>query len=218
LRSGICRAEHLAGDARGRGDCEQQAGALLAHHRQDGASDIHRAEQQRLELIADLFRAELLEEAGEEVARVIDQDVESAELRDGGLDCCLRIQWAGDVEFVCQEVVMVAPRGRDLRRIAPRGDNGVASCQDGLGDVDSQASPSAGDEPHLLSSHDIFLTWTATTRPNVVLLPPPPPYPSPAAIVLGRRPPINSFLQISLRVVEWRPTDWCGDLSAEVPL
>ena len=46
-------------------------GALLAHHRQDGASDIHRAEQQRLDLIADLFRAELLEEAGEEIPALL---------------------------------------------------------------------------------------------------------------------------------------------------
>ena len=85
----------------GRGDGEQQAGALLTHHWQDGASDVHRAEQQRVELIADLFGAQLLEKAGEEVAGVVDQNVESAELRDGGLDCCLRILWTGDVEFDC---------------------------------------------------------------------------------------------------------------------
>ncbi len=30
------------------------------------------------------------------------------------------------------------------------------------------------------------------------------------------RPPINSFLQISLRVVEWRPTDWCADRSGRL--
>jgi hypothetical protein len=67
--------QNLAGDARSRGNGEQQSGTLLAHHRQDGASHIHRAEQERLDLIANLFRAELLEETGEEVARVVDQPV-----------------------------------------------------------------------------------------------------------------------------------------------
>ena len=139
----------------------QQAGALLAHHRQDGASDIHRAEQQRLDLIADLFGAQLLEEAGEEVARVVDQDVDSAELRDGGLDGRLRILRAGDVELDGQQVVVVAHRSRDLRRIAAGGDNGVAGGQGGLGDVDAQASTSAGDEPHFLFSHHMFLIRVA---------------------------------------------------------
>jgi hypothetical protein len=37
---------------------------LLTHHRQDGASDIHRAEEQRLDSMANLFRAEFLKEAG----------------------------------------------------------------------------------------------------------------------------------------------------------
>jgi hypothetical protein len=134
---------------------------LLTHHGQDGASDIHRAEQERLDLIADLFGTQLLEEAGEEVARVIDQDIKSAELCDSGFDCCLRIRWTGDVEFGCQQVVMDAHRGRDLRSIAPGGDNGVASCQDGLDDVDSQASTGTGDKPHLLSSHGMFLIWIA---------------------------------------------------------
>ena len=36
---------------------------------QDGASDIHRAEQQRLDLIADLFGAELLKNRGRSYAR-----------------------------------------------------------------------------------------------------------------------------------------------------
>jgi hypothetical protein len=55
-----------------RGDSEQQAGALLTHHWQNGASDV-RAEQQRVELMAHLFWAQLLEEASEEVARVVDE-------------------------------------------------------------------------------------------------------------------------------------------------
>ena len=54
---------------------------------------------------------------------------------------------------------MGADRGRDLRSITASGDNGVAGSQDGLGDVDTQASASAGDEPNLFSSHVMFLSW-----------------------------------------------------------
>ena len=43
--------------------------------------------------------------------------------------------------------------GGDSRSVSARGDNAVASGQDCFGDVDSQASSSAGDEPHFLSSH-----------------------------------------------------------------
>ncbi len=107
--------------------------------------------------MADLFRAEFLEEAGEEITRVVDQNVDSAELRDGGLNGRLRIQRACHVELDGEQVVVVAHRGRDLRSITASGDNGVAGGQGGLGDVDPQASTSAGDEPHSLFIHGISL-------------------------------------------------------------
>ena len=54
---------------------------------------------------------------------------------------------------------MVSHRGRDLRSITASGDNGVAGGQGSLGDVDAQASPSAGDEPNIFSGHGMFLNW-----------------------------------------------------------
>ena len=69
----------------------------MLHDRQHGARDVHRAEQQRLDLIADLLRTEFLEEASEEVACVVYEDVEATELRDGGLDGRLRVLRAGNV-------------------------------------------------------------------------------------------------------------------------
>jgi hypothetical protein len=54
--------------------------------------DIHRTEQERLDLIANLFWAEFLKEAGEEITRVVDQNVDSAKLRDGGLNGRLRLR------------------------------------------------------------------------------------------------------------------------------
>ena len=105
-----------------------------------------------------MFRTELLEEAGEEITRVVDQNVDSAEPRDGGLDGRLRILRASHVELDGQHVVVVAHCGRDLRRIAASGDNGVAGGQGGPGDVDAQAPTSAGDEPHFLFTHGMSLT------------------------------------------------------------
>jgi hypothetical protein len=89
-------------------------------------------------------------------------NVDSAESRDGGLDCCLRILWAGDVESDCQQVVVVAHRSRDPRGIATGGNNGVAGGQGGLGDIDAQTSTGAGDEPNFLFSHGMFLIWTTS--------------------------------------------------------
>lgn len=50
-------------------------------------------------MIADLFWAEFLEEAGEEITRVVDQNVDTAELHDGGLNGRLRILGACHVEL-----------------------------------------------------------------------------------------------------------------------
>ena len=125
-----------------------------------GASDVHRTEQERLDLIADLFWAEFLEEAGEEITRVVDQNVDSAKLRDAGINGRLRIPGPSNVELDRQQVVVVAHRGRDLCGIAASGDNGVAGGQGGLGDVDAQAPTSAGDQPHFLFTHGMSLTET----------------------------------------------------------
>ena len=57
-------------------DLHDEAGALFAHHRQDGTGNIHRTEQQRVNLIANLFRAELLEEPREEVPSVVNEDID----------------------------------------------------------------------------------------------------------------------------------------------
>ena len=130
---------------------------MLAHHRQCRPSDVHRAEQQRLDLVADLFGAELLEKTGVEVAGVIDQDVDPTELADGRLDCGLGVLGVGHVELDAQQVVVVSDRRRDLPGVAAGGDDGVAGGQCGLGDVDAQATACAGDEPNLLVNHGMLL-------------------------------------------------------------
>ena len=93
-------------------------------------------------MIAHIVRAQFLEEAGEEIPCVIDQDVDAAEPRDGGFDCRVRLLEAGDVEPEGQQTVVIAERRRDFRRIATGGNNGVTGSQGSLGNVDTQASPS----------------------------------------------------------------------------
>ena len=113
--------------------------------------------KQRLDLIADLFGTEFLEEARVEVASVVDQDVDAAELPDSGLDRGLGVLGTGDVELHGQQVVVFADRRRDLPGVAAGGDDGVAGLQCGLGDIDAQATACAGNEPNLLVSHGMFL-------------------------------------------------------------
>ena len=149
----------MAGDAGGRRDRNDQARALLTHHWQYGASHIHRTEQERLDLIANLFWAEFLEEAGEKITRVVDQNVDPAKLRDGGLNGSLRILGARHVELEGQQAVVAAHRGRDLFSIASSGGNGVPGRQGGLGDVDPQTSTCARDEPHSLFTHGMSLIY-----------------------------------------------------------
>ena len=57
---------------------------LLAHDGQDGAGDVHRAEQVRLNLLLELLWRQLLEEARKEVAGVVDEHVDAAEAVDRG--------------------------------------------------------------------------------------------------------------------------------------
>jgi hypothetical protein len=64
--------------------------ALLAHHGQNRARDVHRPDKVRRQLPPDLFRRQLLEEACIEVARVVDQHVDAAQAFDRGLDRLLR--------------------------------------------------------------------------------------------------------------------------------
>ena len=103
--------------------------------------------------MADLFWAEFLEEAGEEITCVVDQNVDSAKRRDGGLNGRIRILRTCHIELDGQHVVVVAHRGRDLRSIAASGDDGIACGQGRLGDIDPEASTSSGDEPYPLFTH-----------------------------------------------------------------
>ena len=75
-------------------------------HRQGGAGDIDRAEQGGLDLRPELLRAELLEEPGVEVARVVDQHIDPSEPVHGRLDGGRSARRVGDVESYDQQIVV----------------------------------------------------------------------------------------------------------------
>ena len=74
---------------------------------------------------------EFLEEAGVEVARVVNQNVDAAKSLDGCLDRGQCVLGAGNVELQGQQVVVGADRRGDLHRIAASGDDSVAGGQRG---------------------------------------------------------------------------------------
>ena len=149
------------------------ARALPAHHRQDGAGDVHRADERRRELALHLLRRQLLEEAGVEVAGVVDEDVDASEALDCGLDRGLGVGVAGDVELDREQVVGLADGLRHRIGVAPGRDDGIAGRQGGLGDVDAHAAPGTGDEPDLLVGHrDLSLMGWLVVCPVRAIQPP----------------------------------------------
>jgi hypothetical protein len=144
-----------ADQAGGRGDGDDVACALPAQDGQDGAGDVHRAEEVGLELLAHLRGRDLLEVAGEEVPGVVDQDVDAAEAVDGGLRGGLGVLGAGDVEPGGQQVVLWPAQGLlDLVGAAAGGDDLVAGGEGLAGDVGAQAASGTGDENDL--AHEAF--------------------------------------------------------------
>ena len=150
LRRGVGGAVLEAGEARGRGDRHDVPGALLAHDRQDGAGDVHRADQARGDLPVHLLGRELLEEARVEAGGVVDEHVDAAEAVDSGLDRRLGVLRAGDVELDDEQVVRVADGLGDGVGVAAGGHDVVAGGERGLGDVEAHSAAGAGDEPGLL--------------------------------------------------------------------
>jgi hypothetical protein len=124
-----------------------------------GASDSiqpsMRTEQVRFDLSPEVVGADLFEESGDEVARVVDEDVNPAELVDRSLSGSLGIVGIGDVELDGEQVVVGSDGGGDPLRVAARGHYRGAGSQCGLGDVCSHAASSTCDQPNFFV-HRIF--------------------------------------------------------------
>jgi hypothetical protein len=105
LRRSACASNTNAGAS-----CRQAtrsspaASARLAHDRQRGTGNIHRAEQQRFELATHLVGAEVLERSRIETADLIDQNVERTEPFYRGAKGSQGIVGIGDVELVVKRL------------------------------------------------------------------------------------------------------------------
>ena len=155
LGGGVGGAEGLAGDAGGRADRDDRARTLPAHHGQHRACHVHRPDQIGGQLPLDLLGRQLLEEAGIEVAGVVDEHVDAAEALERRPHRRLRGREARDVELDDQQVVRLAERRTDRLGVAAGRDDGMAGGECGLGDVHAHAAAGAGDEPDLLLTHPV---------------------------------------------------------------
>jgi len=153
----VGRAELEAREAGARRDRDDVPGVLAAHHGQDGARDVHRADEGCRQLPLHLLWSEFLEEAGVEVAGVVDEDVDASEGVDRGLDRGFGVLPARDVELDDEEVVVLAEGSAHGLRVATGRDDRVASREGCLRDVHAHPASGTGDEPDLLGGHRFSL-------------------------------------------------------------
>ena len=127
------------------------ARALLAHDGEDRAGDVHGAKEGRRQLLLYLLRPQLLEVAGLEVARIIDQDVDAAKPVESLPNSRPGIGATGDVQLDDQQVIRRTHGLGDSAGVPARRHDRVAGGQGRLGDVDSHAAARPGNEPDLRS-------------------------------------------------------------------
>ena len=142
------------------------AAALLAHDRQDGASDVQRAEEVRLHLRPELLRADLLEIARIEIAGIVDEYVDAAESVDRRLCGCDRGVRVGDIQRNGQQVVMLADRLLHPVRIAAGCNDGVPRGQGRCAISTAHTAAGAGDEPNFVVGHKICFLFVVMVTPR----------------------------------------------------
>jgi hypothetical protein len=153
LRRGVSRRERLPRNAGGRGDRHDKAAAPGPHEGKHGSGDVHRAEQVGLDLCSEVFGGKFLEKPGVEVARVIDEDVDAAEPRDGGGHGRLGVCGAGNVELDDEQVGGVTECPGNSVGVAAGRDDGVPRNERRLHDVNAHPTAGTGHEPDGLVSH-----------------------------------------------------------------
>jgi hypothetical protein len=141
----------LAHDAGHGGDVDDLPRALAAHDREHGAHHVHDAPEVRRELPLDLLGGKLLEVAEQAVAGVVDQHVDAAEPRDGGISGPLHLGLAGDVQPLEQQVVAgdVGEGAAQLLRVPAGRHDPVPRLESGPGNAGTDAAAGSSDKPDL---------------------------------------------------------------------
>jgi hypothetical protein len=115
-------------------------GALRAQPRRHRLADPQRAEEVRLQRRAGFGLVELLDHAERHRPGVVDDDVEPAEVLDGGLDRCEHRSAIGDVGAQREHAVEVVDVARERR-------DAVAALERCLSEGATESAARAGDEP-----------------------------------------------------------------------
>ena len=120
---------------------------LRAHALQRLTRDIEDAEEIDLHLRPDLLITVLLETAREAIPRVVDDDIDAAEVLDRGVEGGGDAGFVGDVEFEREVVFARGGVGEgELGGVAGGGDGSVAGVEDVLRVFAAEAGGGAGDE------------------------------------------------------------------------
>src|SRR6266508_1711420 len=131
-------------------ELDEMAGALRVQERHGGLGDVDDAEEVGLDLRAEVVVGVVLDGCGVRVAGVVDHHVQSSERVDGGLDGRTRGRWVGDVQGDGADPVAVAPHELvELFGLPCGGDHPVPAVEHGLGQLPSEPTGTAGDQPGL---------------------------------------------------------------------
>jgi hypothetical protein len=127
--------------ASNRGDLDDVPGLLPAHRRQRGAGHVDHTKQVGFDLGAEILGRELLERADVSEARVVDQNIETAEGNHRHLHGRLRRHGIRNVER--DRAYLIAIPGDEIGKlfgITRGGHEAIPGSEYGLGDIASQTT------------------------------------------------------------------------------
>jgi hypothetical protein len=153
LRRGVGRTELKADQARARRDRDAVARALLAHDGQDGAGDVHRADEGRRQLPLDLLRRQLLEVTRIEGPALLTSTSMRPKRSTAARTACSASSVLVTSSLTASRSSAWPTASATASRLRPVATNRVAGGQGSLGELQAHAPPSASDEPDLLVGH-----------------------------------------------------------------
>jgi hypothetical protein len=132
------------------------AGALFAHHRQNGSGDVHRADEVRSKLLRRLSRTHFLKESDESTGRVVDEYIDCPEPLKRRFDGGFGISWFGDIQFRHQKVFGFTDGLCHLLGVSAGRDNLMDSSQGCFGNIQAHAASGTSYDPYFAHSFSPF--------------------------------------------------------------